>query len=65
MEGFETKHSWIPPFELAILKILIQSLYSTSIVCIFLIHSGSAEKMLTALFKLVWNTQKVHMDKFF
>ena len=25
---------------------------------IFLIHSGSVQKMLTALFKLVWNTQK-------
>ena len=24
----------------------------------FLIHSDSSRKMLTALFKLVWNTQK-------
>ena len=24
----------------------------------FLIHSGSLQKMLTALFNLVWNTQK-------
>ena len=28
------------------------------IICPFLIHSGSVKKMLTALFKLVWNTQK-------
>ena len=26
--------------------------------CKFLIHSGSLQKMLTALFNLVWNTQK-------
>ena len=29
-----------------------------SIICTFLIHSGSLQKMLTALFNLVWNTQK-------
>ena len=29
------------------------------IICIFLIHSDSAQKMLTSLFKLVWNTQKI------
>ena len=28
------------------------------IISTFLIHSGSVQKMLTALFKLVWNTQK-------
>ena len=28
------------------------------IICAFLIHSGSLQKMLTALFNLVWNTQK-------
>ena len=28
------------------------------IVGTFLIHSGSLQKMLTALFNLVWNTQK-------
>ena len=28
------------------------------IICKFLIHSGSLQKMLTALFTLVWNTQK-------
>ena len=27
-------------------------------ICTFLIHSGSLQKMLTALFNLVWNTQK-------
>ena len=26
------------------------------IICTFLIHSGSLQKMLTALFNLVWNT---------
>ena len=35
------------------------SLYNTKtvIICIFLIHSGRAQKVSTALFKLVWNTQ--------
>ena len=28
------------------------------IICTFLIHSGSLQKMLTALFNLVWNAQK-------
>ena len=28
------------------------------IICTFLIHSGSLQKMLAALFKLVWYTQK-------
>ena len=28
------------------------------IICTFLIHSGSLQKILTALFNLVWNTQK-------
>ena len=28
------------------------------IICTFLIHSCSLQKMLTALFNLVWNTQK-------
>ena len=28
------------------------------IICTFLIHSDSLQKMLTALFNLVWNTQK-------
>ena len=28
------------------------------IICIFLIHSDILQRMLTALFKLVWNTQK-------
>ena len=32
---------------------------------IFLIHSGSLHKMLTALFKLVWNTQKTTWTNFF
>ena len=28
------------------------------IICTFLIHSGSLQKLLTALFNLVWNTRK-------
>ena len=28
------------------------------IICTFLIHSGSLQRMLSALFNLVWNTQK-------
>ena len=28
------------------------------IICTFLIHCGSLQKMLTALFNLVWNTKK-------
>ena len=35
------------------------------IICIFLIHFDSAQKMLTALFKLVWNTQKSTWTIFF
>ena len=35
------------------------------IICIFQIHSGSVQKMLTALFKLVWNTQKTTKTIFF
>ena len=31
----------------------------------FLIHSGSLQKMLTALFNLVWNTQKSKWTTFF
>ena len=31
----------------------------------FLIHSGSLQKMLTALFDLVWNTQKSKWTIFF
>ena len=30
------------------------------IICTFLIHSGNLQKMLTTLFNLVWNTQKVN-----
>ena len=41
-------------------KILIQVfiVLKPGIICTFLIHSGSLQKMLTALFNLVWNTQK-------
>ena len=35
------------------------------IICTFPIHSGSLQKMLTALFKLVWNTHKSKWTIFF
>ena len=35
------------------------------IICTFLIHSGSLQKMLTALFNLVQNTQKTIWTIFF
>ena len=35
------------------------------IICTFLIHSGCLQKMLTALFNLVWNTQKSIWTIFF
>ena len=41
-------------------KILIQVfiVLKHCIICTFLIYSDSVQKMLTSLFKLVWNTQK-------
>ena len=35
------------------------------IICTFLIHSGSLQKMLAALFNLDWNTQKSKWTIFF
>ena len=35
------------------------------IICTFLIYSGSLQKMLTALFNLVWNTQNSKWTIFF
>ena len=35
------------------------------IICTLLIDSDSVQKMLTTLFKLVWNTQKSTWTKFF
>ena len=35
------------------------------IICTFLIRSGSLQKMLTALFNLVWNTWKSKRTIFF
>ena len=35
------------------------------IICTFLIHCVSLQKMLTALFNLVWNTQKSKWTTFF
>ena len=42
-------------------KILIQVfiVLKPDIICTFLIHSGSLQKMLTALFNLICNTQKI------
>ena len=45
-------------FELAMLD-FHPNLYSIKHICIFLTHSSSFQKMLTALFKLVWNNQKI------
>ena len=41
-------------------KILLQVFIALKhcIICVFLIHSGSVQKILTALFKFVWNTEK-------
>ena len=39
--------------------------YCTNIICTFLIHYGSVQKMLTALFNFVWNTQKNEWTIFF
>ena len=36
-----------------------------SSICTFFIHSGSLQKMLTALFNLAWNTQKSMWTIFF
>ena len=36
-----------------------------NISCTFLIHYGSVQKMLTALFNFVWNTQKNKWTTFF
>ena len=43
------------------------SLYctKTDIICTFLIHYGSLQKMLTALFDFLWNTQKRNWTNFF
>ena len=35
------------------------------VICTFLTHYGSAQKMLTALFNFVWNTQKNKWTIFF
>ena len=47
-------------------KIIIQVfiVLKHSIICIFLIHSGSVQKLLTALFELVYNTQKTTQTNF-
>ena len=36
-----------------------------NVICTFLIHYGSAEKMLTTLFNFVWNIQKNKWTTFF
>ena len=48
-------------------KILIQVfiVLKPDIICTFLIHYGSLQKMLTALCNFVWNTQKKQIDNFF
>ena len=48
-------------------KILIQvfTVLKPDIICTFLIHNGSLQKMLTALFDFVWSTQKRKWAIFF
>ena len=48
-------------------KILIQvfTVLKPDIICTFLIHYGSLQKMLTALFDFLWNTQKRNWTNFF
>ena len=46
-------------------ELAIQDFHSSSHPSLVLIHSGSLEKMLTALFNLVWNTQKSKWTIFF
>ena len=48
-------------------KILIQVfiVLKPNIICTFLIHYGSVQKMLTAFFSFVWNTQKNKWTIFF
>ena len=45
-------------FSVSHARFSFKSLLKPGIICTFLIHSGSLQKMLTALFNLVWNTQK-------
>ena len=45
-------------------KILIQ-VFIVLKIDIFLIHSGSVQKMLTALYKLIWSIQKTTWTNFF
>ena len=47
--------------------ILIQvfTVLKPGVICTFLIHFGSLQKMLTALFNLVWNTEKNKWTTFF
>ena len=51
------KHECIDAYLLILILVFI--VLKHCIICIFLIHSDSVQKMLTALFKLVWNTQKI------
>ena len=53
---------WVEPC-----KILTQVfiVLKPGIICTFLIHSGSPQKMLNALFNLIWNTQKSKWTIFF
>ena len=46
---------WSYPFK-SLIQVFI--VLKPGIICTFLIHSGSVQKKLAALFNLVWNTQK-------
>ena len=63
---FPLLHLVLQSFQLTS-KILIQVfiVLKHCIICIFLIHSDTLHRILTALFKLVWNIQKVYIQLFF
>ena len=52
-------------FSVSHARFSFKSLLKPGIICTFLIHSGSLQKMLTALFNLVRNTQKSIWTIFF
>ena len=55
---FSTHFTREPPYPRTNATHAIQQTLKIVSICIFLIHSESVQKMLTALFKLVCNTQK-------
>ena len=52
-------------FRIFSLLIQVFIVLKPNIICTFLIHYGSVQKMLTALFNFIWNTQKNKRKTFF